>query len=354
LWDSQSWLSSGKQQMSAKEQATEHQNHFTLGIDVGGTKIAAGLVDTQGKILYQTRVPMPAREDAAAGFAALESAIKAVFAAQPQARDALTGIGICAPGPLDPFRGIVLNPPNLPWWHNFPLAAEVQRAFHVCAKIDNDANAAALAEAIWGAGVGFRNVFYATLGTGIGTGIIFDGRIYHGRTGSAAEGGHVSIDYNGPRCGCGKRGCIEALCSGPAIAQRARARLAESTEPSRLRELAESKLEQLTAEDVGKAFRAGDALAKGVLENTADLLTVWLGNMIDLLEPDVIIFGGGVAQLMSDFFPRMQLGLPNWCINARCCEIPLVLAKYGSDAGIAGAAALCRQQRSSEPVTVRR
>jgi glucokinase len=339
--------------MSPKEQATEQQNHFTLGIDVGGTKIAAGLVDTQGKILYQTRVSMPAREDAAAGFAALESAINAVFAAQPQARDALTGIGICAPGPLDPIRGIVLNPPNLPCWHNFSLAAEVQRVFHVCAKIDNDANAAGLAEAIWGAGVGFRNVFYATLGTGIGTGIIFDGRIYHGRTGSAAEGGHVSIDYNGPRCGCGKRGCIEALCSGPAIAQRARARLAESSTPSSLRELTESKFEKLSAEDVAKAFHAGDALAKGVLEAAADLLTVWMGNMIDLLEPEVIIFGGGIAQLMSDFFPRMQLELPKWSINARCCEIPLLLAKYGSDAGIAGAAALCRQQPSSEPVAVR-
>jgi glucokinase len=317
---------------------------FTLGVDVGGTKIAAGIVDAKGTILYQTRAPMPAREDAAAGFAALEAAIEAVFAAHPQSRAALAGIGICAPGPVDPFRGIVLNPPNLPCWHNFPLASEVQRAFHICAKIDNDANAAALAEAIWGAGVGFRNVFYATLGTGIGAGIIFDGRIYHGRTGSAAEGGHVSIDYNGPRCGCGKRGCIEALCSGPAIAQRARTRLAESNMPSRLRELAQANSENLTAQDVAEAFHAGDALAKEILEVTADLLTVWLGNMIDLLEPDVIIFGGGVAQLMSDFFPRMQRELPKWCINARCCEIPMLLAKYRSDAGIAGAAALCRQQ----------
>jgi len=331
--------------MTSKEQTAEkQQNDFTLGVDVGGTKIAAGLVDTKGTILYQTRVPMPARGDAAAGFAALEAAIRAVFAAQPQSRDTLAGIGVCAPGPLDPFRGIVLNPPNLPCWHNFPLAAEVQRAFHVCAKIDNDANAAALAEAIWGAGVGFRNVFYATLGTGIGAGIIFDGRIYHGRTGSAAEGGHVSIDYNGPRCGCGKRGCIEALCSGPAIAQRARARLAESTPPSRLRQLAPTNLENLTAHDVAEAFHAGDVVAREVLEVTADLLTVWLGNMIDLLEPDVVIFGGGMAQLISDFFPRMQHELPKWCINARCCEIPLLLAKYRSDAGIAGAAALCRQQ----------
>src|SRR6266436_3013429 len=239
--------------MSAKEQATENQQEdFTLGVDIGGTKVAAGLVDAKGTIVFQTRVAMPAREDAAAGFAAVERAINAVFEKQPQARSALAGIGICAPGPLDPIRGVVLNPPNLPCWHNFPLAAEVQRAFHVCAKVDNDANAAALAEAVWGAGVGFRNVLYATLGTGIGTGIIFDRRIYHGRTGSAAEGGHVSIDYNGPRCGCGKRGCIEALCSGPAIAQRARARLAESSTPSSLRELTESKFENLTAEDVAK------------------------------------------------------------------------------------------------------
>jgi glucokinase len=329
--------------MTPKEQPAEEKGNLTLGVDIGGTKVAAGLVDAKGTILFQTRVPMPAREDAAAGFAAVERAINAVFEAQPEARPSLAGIGICAPGPLDPFHGVVLNPPNLPCWRNFPLAAEVQRVFHVCAKVDNDANAAALAEAIWGAGVGFRNVFYATLGTGIGSGIVFDRRLYHGRTGSAAEGGHVSIDYNGPRCGCGKHGCIEALCSGPAIARRARERLSESKTPSRMRELAGGNLEELTAEHVAKAFREGDALAREVLEATADLLTVWIGNIIDFLEPDVIVFGGGIAQLMSDFFPRMQTKLPKWAINARCCEIPLLLAKYGSDAGIAGAAALCRE-----------
>ena len=325
-----------------KEAAAGRQTDFTLGVDVGATKIAAGLVDPNGTIVFQTRAPMPARENAAAGFAAVENTINAVFAAQPQARASLAGIGICAPGPLDPIRGVVLNPPNLLCWRNFPLAAEVQRVFQVYAKVDNDANAAALAEAVWGAGVGFRNVLYATLGTGIGTGIVFDRRIYHGRTGSAAEGGHVSIDYNGPRCGCGKRGCIEALCSGPAIALRARTFLARSDEPSLMRELGGVNSETLTAEHVAEAFRGGDVLARQVLEATADLLTVWLGNMIDFLEPDVIVLGGGVAKLMSEFFARMQTGLPNWCVNARCCEIPLLLAKYCSDAGIAGAAALCR------------
>jgi glucokinase len=326
----------------------EAASTFSLGVDIGGTKVAAGLVDAEGQILFHTRVPMPARGSAAEGFAAVQSAIEAIFAAHPESRSKLTGIGICAPGPLDPVSGVILNPPNVPCWRNFPLAAEVQRVLGFAAKVDNDGNAAALAEAIWGAGVGYRNVFYTTLGTGIGTGIIFDRKIYHGRTGSAAEGGHVTIDYNGPKCGCGKRGCIEALCSGPAIARRAKERLAESQRnvspgaESQLLALTGGNVDGVTAEIVAEAFRQGDPLAANVLRETADFLAIWAGNVIDLLEPDVFIFGGGVAQLMSGFFARIREQLANWCVNQRFAEMPIVLAKYGSDAGVAGAAALCR------------
>jgi glucokinase len=193
-----------------------------------------------------------------------------------------------------------------------------------------------------GAGTGYRRVFYTTLGTGIGTGIVFDQRIYHGRTGSAAEGGHVTIDYRGPRCGCGKRGCIEVLCSGSAIARRVRALLAEpGRETSIMMTLSGGNLERVQTETVAEAFRQGDSLAAEVLKTTADLLTIWLGNVIDLLEPDVIIFGGGIADLMGAFFSRIRKELPHWSINRRCADTPLLLAKYGSDAGIAGAAALC-------------
>jgi glucokinase len=315
----------------------------TLGVDIGGTKVAAGLVDARGAILFQTRVPMMANGSAQAGFGCLVNAVNAVFAARPDVRSSLAGIGICSPGPLDPRAGIVINPPNISCWRNFPLAAEVQRVFGVRARIDNDANAAGLAEAVWGAGVGYRDVFYATLGTGIGTGIAFDQRIYHGRTGSAAEGGHVTIDYRGPRCACGKLGCIEVLCSGPAIARRARARIAESAEAgTKILELAGGNLEAVEAETVAEAFRQGDPLATEVLQTSADLLTVWIGNIIDLLEPEIIILGGGVSELMSAFFGRIREQLPNWSINQRATEIPIVRAKYGSDAGIAGAAALCR------------
>jgi glucokinase len=316
---------------------------FALGVDIGGTKVAAGLVDAEGTILFQTRVAMPARGGAAEGLRAVQSAIEGVFAARPEARAILTGIGICAPGPLDPVTGVILNPPNVPCWRNFPLAAEVQRVFGLSARLDNDGNAAALAESIWGAGVGYRNVFYATLGTGIGTGIVFDRKIYHGRTGSAAEGGHLTIDCRGPQCGCGKRGCIEALCSGPSIARRARERLMESPDAdSKMFALAGGKVNRVDAEMVAEAFRQGDPLAGEVLRETADFLAVWAGNVIDLLEPDVFIFGGGVAQLMSEFFGRIREQLATWCVNKRFAEMPMVLAKYGADAGIAGAAALCR------------
>jgi len=312
---------------------------MTVGVDIGGTKVAAALVNAKGEISHKTRVPMVATEDATAGFAAVKSAIDAIFAQLPAARGAVKGIGICAPGPLDPNTGVVINPPNVPCWRNFALAAETEKAFGVPARVDNDANAAGLAEAIWGAGVGYRNVFFAILGTGIGTGIVFDRQIYHGRTGSAAEGGHMTIDYRGPRCGCGKLGCIEALASGPNIARRAQVKL-EDTGASRIVELAGS-LEQVRAEHVGQAFHEGDAVAREVLEETAHLLTVWLGNIVDILEPDVMVAGGGVAELMSSFFLKMRGDLRQWSINQRAGEIPLVLARYGGDAGIAGAAALC-------------
>ena len=313
---------------------------FVIGVDIGGTKVAAGLVTSAGEIKSHTRTPMSAHGTAEAGLAAVKTAIDSVYAAE--LRGSIRGIGICSPGPLDPKAGVVVNPPNLPCWRNFPLGAEVSNIYSLPVKVDNDANAAALAEAQWGAGRGYRNVFYATLGTGIGTGIIFDGKIYHGRTGAAGEGGHVSIDYKGPLCGCGKRGCIEVLAAGPAIARRARAKLAAvPARASALRDLAGDSGDSVTSEMVGKAFSAGDELAKEVLLETVDLLALWLGNTVDLLEPDVMIIGGGVASMLRPLMDEMRRRIPGYCINQRASEIPLVTARYGIESGVAGGAALC-------------
>lgn len=308
-----------------------------LGVDVGGTKVAAGLVNADGEILSHQRVSMASDGPAERGLQAVLSAIAQVL---PDGASAIAGIGICAPGPLDPKTGVILNPPNVPCWRNFPLAEEVRKKYSVPVKVDNDANAAALAETRWGAAKGYKNVFYATIGTGIGTGIILDGKIFHGRTGSAGEGGHVSIDYRGPMCRCGKPGCIEILASGTAIVRRARERLSSRTKSSLL-EIAGGRAEAITGEMVGQAFSGGDQLATDLLTDTAEMLALWLSNMIDLLDPDVIVIGGGAAALYSPFFDRLRERIPQLTVNPHAGEIPIVSARYGSDSGIAGGAALC-------------
>jgi glucokinase len=308
-----------------------------LGVDIGGTKVAVGIVDGEGKILAQGRKPMIANSTAEAG---LEAVIAAIDSMMPQGN--IQSIGICAPGPLDPKTGVVLNPPNVPCWRNFPLAERIASRYQVPVKVDNDANAAALAETRWGSARGYRYVFYATIGTGIGSGIVLDGKIYHGNTGSAAEGGHVTIDFRGPVCACGKRGCIEIMASGTAIGARARAKLkADPSRKSAILELANGDVSSVTSESVARAYASGDQFATEILLETVDFLVPWLGTIVDLLDPDVLVMGGGVAAMLKPFFEEIKKRLPSWCINPRASEIPLFMAHYGADAGIAGGAALC-------------
>jgi glucokinase len=317
-------------------QGSEARGIF-VGVDVGGTKVAAGLVNANGEILSHQRADMVSNGSAEHGLQAVLSAIEQVL---PDGASSIAGIGICAPGPLDPNTGLILNPPNVPCWRNFPLADEVRKHYSVPVRVDNDANAAALAEARWGAGRGYKHVFYATIGTGIGTGIVIDGKIYHGRTGSAGEGGHVSVDYRGPVCRCGKRGCIEVLASGTAVVQRARDKISSGIK-SAILELASGKLDSITGEVVARAYGRGDALAREILVESVNILAVWLSNMIDLFDPAVIVIGGGAAGLYLAFFDVLRQDVPKLTLNPRAGEVPIVPARYGAEAGIAGAAALC-------------
>ena len=322
--------------MALRGRAPRVETSRYVGVDIGGTKVAAGLVDANGRILSHIRVPMVSHSSAEEGLNAVLAAIEQVTASST----AIAGIGICSPGPLDPTTGVILNPPNLPCWRNFPLAESVQKIYAVKVKVDNDANAAALAETRWGAARGYANVFYATIGTGIGTGIVLNGKMFHGRTGAAGEGGHTSIDYRGPICGCGKPGCIEVLASGNGIARRARERIAAGVKSSML-ELAGGIVDAIRGETVATAFAAGDPFAKELLTETVAMLAVWLANMIDLLDPEVIVIGGGGATLYLPFFDELRRRVPELTVNPRAREVPIVSAYYGADSGIAGGAALC-------------
>jgi glucokinase len=298
-----------------------------LGIDIGGTKIAAGMVERGGRLLASVVVPTRAADGYEVSIAQLYTAIDQIM------REEISAIGICSPGPLNPKTGVVINPPNLPGWRDVPLAQLVEQRYKVRCRVENDANAAGLAEALLGAGRGVANVFYATLSTGVGAGIIINGKIYHGKNGAAAEGGHVTIDYRSEAvCNCGSRGCIEALASGTAMTRRTR---------GLIREYPASMLAAgpVTAEAIGRAAAADDPLAVRILDETAEMLGAWLGSMISLLDPDVIVIGGGVALIGGPLFSRLRQITPARTINQFASETPIVPAQLGSDAGIIGAAA---------------
>lgn len=316
-----------------------------LGVDIGGTKVAAGLVEPDGNVVFKTREPMKTSGTDQEAMVAVHSVIRSCMAVAEQK---IFRIGVVSPGPLDISTGVVLNPPNLPCWVNFPLAENIKHEHALPAVVDNDANAAGLAEALWGAGAGYQSVFYATFGTGIGTAIVLDQKLYYGRTGMAAEGGHNTIDFRGPVvCGCGKPGCVEGIAAGPGIARRMRNRVSARESSSAL-QLAGGDASAITAHEVVQAWRQGDKLANEVVTETMDAVAVWFGNVIDLLEPEVIVVGGGLGSLVSEWSGYVRERLPQWSINPRCREIPLLPAKFGVDAGIVGAAALCY----SEPAAI--
>jgi Transcriptional regulator/sugar kinase len=257
-----------------------------LGIDIGGTKCAAVSATNSGKIEKRREVDTHAEEGAAAVITRLIEAAREVCGSQKPAC-----IGISCGGPLDTKAGVVFEVPNLPGWENMPLKLHFEKAFPGAeVLLENDANATALAEWKFGAGRGTRNMVFLTMGTGIGGGLILDGRLYKGTNDLAGEVGHQTIKVNGPLCGCGKRGCLEALASGPAIARMAQ----ESTEYGRGKPLiarAGGRVKDITARHVIEAAKDGDAYSKSILEEAGGYMGIGLANIIQILNPEKIVLG---------------------------------------------------------------
>jgi glucokinase len=324
---------------------------YVLGVDVGGTKVADGLDTPDGKVLENARAAMKVDGSAEEALQCVFNAIEQVFERSNGRR--ATSIGIASPGPLDPIRGVVLLAPNLPCWREFPLRDAIQDHYRIPTRLDNDANAAGLAEAAWGAGAGHRSVLYITIGTGIGTAIILNQHVYYGRTGAAGEGGHMTIDHRGEvRCGCGKHGCIEGLAAGPAIAALAKERLKQDPEQggSLLRAINQSA--GSVTEVIVNAAARREPIAEEIVQQVIEYLGIWIGSMIDLLEPDIIVVGGGVGARLAGWFDHLSECAAKWSINPRAREIRIVPAHYGADSGLAGSAALwyCQDKSASEAV----
>ncbi|TBL79011.1 ROK family protein [Paenibacillus thalictri] len=315
---------------------------LTIGVDLGGTQIRAGLFDEAGGLLFKHEDLTLAHEGAEAVIGRIIEGIRRVVSyAQEQGHgENITGIGIGCPGPLDPFTGVVLSPSTLPGMVDIPLQHIVHSEFGLPVYVNNDANAAALGEWLYGSGRGTNNMIYLTISTGIGAGIVIDGRLLLGEQGSAGEVGHMIIDPYGPMCSCSNRGCWEACASGTAIADIAIERLANETSDSQLRQITGP----VTAKEVITAALNNDRLAMEIMEQTRIYLGIGLINMINLFNPQKVVIGGGVSKA-GDFLLQPAVDMAKQRSQPGMNDVAFVMAELGDDVGLYGAAALVSYQK---------
>jgi len=303
-----------------------------LGLDIGGTKLAAGVITGDGESHGVSVQPTRRSE----GWPAVVERLfamgrEAVAAAGLGAIDA---VGVACGGPLDATSGTLLAPPHLPGWRNVAIGRLAEDAFGVPAALQNDATAAALAEYRFGAGTEATTMLYLTISTGIGGGAVVDGRLHLGAAGNAAEFGHVTVLRGGRRCSCGRSGCIEAYGSGTSIAERARERLAEFPGSS----LAD--LEDVTAADVTRAAAAGDPLAGQVWAETVDLLGAAITDLVNVFEPDLVVLGGGVTRAGAMLLDPVREIVTAEAMPPAAAAARIVLAGLGDHVGVVGAGAV--------------
>lgn len=323
-------------------------DRYILGVDLGGTSINVGVVPFEGGRVLGMR-SMPTESQHGAKFV-VDRMIEIIQAAMRDARreadiseDGFVGIGLGSPGPLDRKTGTVIETPNL-GWRNFPLRDLVSNAIGLDAELDNDANCATLGEWWQGAGRGVDMLIGVTLGTGIGGGIVLNGRVYHGAADVAGEVGHMTIDSTGRKCKCGNYGCLEAYASGPAIAARAIEGLETGIE-SMLPSMTKGDLSRLTAETVYEAIIAGDVYAVEVMRDTAKFLGTGIANLINILNPEMVVISGGVTKAGEHLFEPLTKEVRRRAFRHASENCRIVSSELGGMAGVIGAAYNFRLER---------
>jgi glucokinase len=310
---------------------------LALAVDIGGTRTRSALIARDGRILARTSIATNPRQGMEAGLERMADAVRQVM--KDTGREQIAGIGIGAPGPTDPRRGILFSPANLPGWTDVPLTQFFASAIGVPAFAGNDANLAALGEHRFGAGRGAQDMIYLTLSTGIGGGIIADGKLFTGADGFAGEVGHQTIDVNGPRCNCGNIGCLEVLAAGPALARDARAALAAG-EKSALLDLAGGDPTAISGETFARALPLGDRLAARLVERAGVYIGVGLVNLIHLFNTRLFVLGGGLTNLGEPLFAPIRQTVAERPFAIMRQQVRIVRAELGDDVGLLGAAAL--------------
>jgi glucokinase len=296
-----------------------------LALDIGGTKLAAGVVHGDGGIASFLVEPSEAEHGPERTLERLFDLGRRAVAESGVAWARIGGVGIGCGGPLDPERGILIAPPHLPGWRDVPVAALARRAFERPVTLENDATAAAAGEHAWGAGAGTRNMVYLTISTGVGGGVVIDGRLYRGAMGNGGELGHVTVDWHGRPChGCGRRGCLEAYVSGTSISERAR----------------EAGLAAVTATEVAAAARDGDPVATAVWDETVEALACGLTSIVNLFEPQLVVLGGGVIRTGEQLLGPVRERVRASAMGPASRAADIVASAFGDRVGVAGAAAI--------------
>jgi glucokinase len=302
-----------------------------LAIDIGGTKIAIGRFLRDGTL--EERVIFPT--NAERGYKKiLEEIIENL--SRLKTKDTVA-LGIGCGGPLDSEKGIILSPPNLPGWDSVPLKKDLESFLKVPTFLDNDANCACLGEYYFGAGKGIKNLVYVTVSTGIGGGIIINGKILRGQRDSAGEVGHQTIVPDGPLCNCGNRGCLEALASGTAIAKRAQEAILRG-EDTILKEW--SKTEKISAKMVRSAYLQGDKVSEKIWKDALEYLGIGIGNIITIISPERVILGGGIVKAGEEVIETVKKVVKDRVRLVPIEKVEIVPSELGEDVGLYGAFAL--------------
>jgi glucokinase len=314
-----------------------------VGLDVGGTSMKAGVVDDTGRPLSAVSLPTEAHRGQDLGLERMCETIRAAVQQAGLPLEQISAIGVATPGLMDIPGGVILDPMNLKPWRNVPVRRHVQETFGLPTAFQNDANAAAYGEFWAGAGRGARSMVLFTLGTGVGGGIIVGGNIIEGEHSHGAEVGHIKIEMTNPReCECGRYGCLEAYASATAVVKRTQEALADDGGRSSLHGLMRSGKE-LTSREVFTASDAGDELAGRIVEETALYLAIGAMNLMHVIDPDLIVFGGGMIAAGDGFLDRIRMHVRRLAFVVPAERTRIVYAQLGADAGFIGAAACGRR-----------
>lgn len=316
---------------------------LVLGIDLGGTKVLTGVVNSRGEVISCDRDITPVAEGQEAVVETIvESANRSIKVAGASTKN-LVAAGIGIPGPSNPKTGILFTSPHLPGWCDVPIRSIMQDALGVNAFLINDANAAAVGELHCGAARGARNMIYITVSTGIGSGVIIDGEIYTGTSGTAGELGHMTINDNGPLCNCGNNGCWESLASGTALAKEARRRIDEGARTS-IVDYMSGDVGQVTAEVIHQAAQDGDGVAREIIQLGAYYLGVGLANLLNIFNPEVIVIGGGLSNMGDMLLQPAFREAERRAFQRNYQDARFLPAELGNNSGIIGAAIFALEQ----------